>query len=73
MSKTCRSCLNEKELCLFPIDGKGKDGHRNDCKSCRNAYRCNYYFGNREKYLEEAKTRYFQKTEGKVKRRYKKI
>jgi len=36
--KICRKCGEEKSLTEFPSDKSKKDGRRNDCKDCFNAY-----------------------------------
>ena len=69
MSKTCRSCLTDKDISYFQIDKNGKDGHRNQCKSCRHIYRIEYYFKHREQVLKKHKERYLRNTEGHVKKR----
>jgi len=35
MLKICTKCNQEKDLSLFPKRKSGKDGHRNECKQCK--------------------------------------
>lgn len=36
MTKKCKECLVEKPLHDFPPNKAMSDGHRNDCRQCRN-------------------------------------
>ena len=53
--KVCNKCGQEKELCEFNKDKRNKDGHKNQCKSCKKEYRKDYRNENKEKIRERQK------------------
>lgn len=57
-TKICSKCGVEKALCEFPKRKAAKDGHRNECKSCRDLYLSTYRKKNREVLLEKKKQHY---------------
>ena len=56
--KVCTKCNEDKPLSEYGKRKDSKDGHRNDCKVCRNAEKKAYYEANREKVLATEKARY---------------
>lgn len=43
--KICSKCKTEKAISEFEKDSSKKDGHKYQCKTCRNAYRKSYEKG----------------------------
>jgi hypothetical protein len=54
--KVCKTCKEEKPLSAFYKDRLGKDGLRNDCKSCTNKKSKKHYQKNRDSISEQKKT-----------------
>ena len=54
-SKVCSKCKQEKSLCDFHKDAKGKFGVRSQCKKCKKERNAKYYQKNSEK-AKELKT-----------------
>lgn len=46
--KVCVKCGDSKPRSEYPRRSAGRDGHRNDCKACRKAYRQSWYEANKE-------------------------
>ena len=51
-TKICRVCKTEKPLSEFYRVTGGRDGHRNDCKSCNLAARAEKYRQNPQPAIE---------------------
>lgn len=58
MGKTCTLCHAEKELDQFGKNKLMKDGHINQCKTCRSAYIKKYQEENKEKLVARSKKYY---------------
>lgn len=65
-SKVCSECKQEKLLCDFHKDAKGKFGVRSQCKKCKKERNAKYYQKNSEK-VKELKAKYYQKKSEKLK------
>lgn len=69
-TKYCSGCETTKELTEFGIDRSEKDGHRFQCKECRNAKQRDYARRNKELIRErnakkrEARQAYYQSEAG---------
>ena len=63
--KKCIKCGIEKSLSEFHKDRSQKDGHRNECKTCRNEYFTRYRQKNKDK-IAEKNSRYYQKNKDKI-------
>lgn len=63
MGKTCTICNEEKELDQFAKNKLMKDGHINQCKSCRSAYIKKYQENNKEKLSSRNKAYYKENKE----------
>lgn len=55
MKKICTKCKEEKELEDFPKHSQTKDGHLNQCKSCRSKYTKQHYKDNKKQYQKNHK------------------
>jgi len=64
--KTCSQCKQTKELTEFHRNKRKKDGYQERCKTCRSAYRAEYYKKNKEK-EDKLKNEWFKKPENKEK------
>ena len=53
--KKCKECGKEKELTEFYKDRLSADGHRNNCKACKNKKTLLWRDANRERYNEIAR------------------
>jgi len=62
-TKVCKECHEEKNLVEFPKHKQMKDGHLNQCKSCKSNYQKKYGQDNKERLLLYAKKRYEDNTE----------
>jgi hypothetical protein len=58
MGKTCTLCNEDKELDQFGKNKMMKDGHINQCKTCRSAYIKKYQEDNKEKLSARSKAYY---------------
>ena len=65
-SKVCSKCKQEKSLCDFHKDAKGKFGVSSQCKKCKKERNAKYYQKNSEK-AKELKVKYYQKNSEKLK------
>jgi len=68
MSKLCTLCNINKQLDDFGKHKQTKDGHLNQCKSCRKEYMKSYQTKNKDKISERMKDYYEDNTE-KIKKR----
>lgn len=57
MGKTCLICKEELDFDAFNKDPTRKDGHSPWCRGCTKKYKQNYYLKNKEKLLENSKSR----------------
>ena len=64
--KTCNQCKQTKEFTEFHKNKRKPDGHQERCKTCRSAYRAEYYKKNKEK-EDKLKNEWFKKPENKAK------
>lgn len=70
-TKICSKCKEEKELCLFGLNKKSKDGLRADCNDCRKIESLEYRKRNPEKRKETIK-KYYENNKEKELLRFKK-
>lgn len=66
--KACKDCARELPLECFPKHPSAADGHINQCKACRKAYKQKYLEKNRKKVLRASKE-YYEKHSEAVKER----
>lgn len=59
--KTCKSCLNEKDVACFHKDSSKIDGLMNICKQCNKQKSKDYYVRNKEKIHISNKNRYLER------------
>lgn len=62
MRKYCNKCNIEKDITEFYERKSGRDGYRNDCKSCHSIRATKYYFSHKEHH-RKASRRYSLKVE----------
>jgi hypothetical protein len=63
LRKTCNKCKIEKDIDEFHKRSDTKDGLTQQCKTCNNERRRNYYKENRETQLQQAKEYHKKKQE----------
>ena len=60
--KICSKCKVKKPLTEFNKNKRSPDGHRPDCKICKNKVSKDYYKRNQHNMVEKAQKRYYEKT-----------
>jgi hypothetical protein len=65
MSKTCKTCNEEKPLDLFSKEKRNSDGHAGQCRKCLSIYVKNYYLNNKENIKKKSST-YYAKNKEKI-------
>ena len=68
MEKVCTICNENKTLNQFGIHKMMKDGHLNQCKSCKSAYMKTYQKNNKEKISDRSRA-YYENNKEEVKER----
>jgi hypothetical protein len=63
MSKTCKTCNEEKPLDLFSKEKRNTDGHTSKCTKCLSIYIKNYYLNNKENIKKKSNIYYAKNTE----------